>query len=129
MNASVLVNGLSVSNTTYTPSDDITVTSVTFYPPTNFNYTGYANITVLNTDGGYATAVNALYITEDCPVAGYIGRGENCTQCPTGALCPGGNRVWPILGWYVSHCMIVMSCVLDAFLQLTECTRAQHLNA
>lgn len=32
---------------------------------------------------------------------GHIGQGAACSDCPTGATCPGGNRVWPNPGWCV----------------------------
>ena len=31
---------------------------------------------------------------------GYYGRGLNCSPCPQGAFCPGGNRLWPRSGYY-----------------------------
>ena len=32
----------------------------------------------------------------NCPV----GEGASCSPCPTGAICPGGNRVWPQPGYW-----------------------------
>jgi hypothetical protein len=30
-----------------------------------------------------------------------FGAGSGCTACPTGALCPGGYRLWPRAGYWV----------------------------
>lgn len=31
---------------------------------------------------------------------GYYGNGTDCKKCPHGAYCPGGNRVWPLPGYW-----------------------------
>lgn len=31
-----------------------------------------------------------------------FGAGDDCVQCPTGALCPGGYRVWSLPGYFVT---------------------------
>lgn len=30
------------------------------------------------------------------------GEGDDCTKCPTGALCPGGYRMWPQAGYWAA---------------------------
>ena len=31
-----------------------------------------------------------------------LGSGDSCSRCPSGALCPGGTRLWPRPGYYAS---------------------------
>jgi hypothetical protein len=31
-----------------------------------------------------------------------VGSGDTCERCPVGALCPGGDRVWPLPGFWNS---------------------------
>ena len=73
----------------------------------------YLNVSVTNPDGGFENMYEPIFATNDCPeqgtlcilivinfVIGYYGRGLNCTTCPHGGFCPGGNRVWPLPGFY-----------------------------
>ena len=77
------------------------------------NSSGYQNLTLVNPDGGYAVFVDVFFITDDCPepgkedsiivnfiLLGMYGVGLACRPCPAGATCPGGNRLWPLEGWY-----------------------------
>jgi len=32
-------------------------------------------------------------------IIGQWGEGLDCKSCPDGAICPGGNRIWPQTGW------------------------------
>ena len=49
---------------------------------------------------------------------GQFGRGNDCTDCPEGATCPGGYRLWAVAGWwtpaedagYVGECFPAASC-------------------
>ncbi len=63
-----------------------------------------------------------LYYTSSCIAEGYtdptdgaclnttspgfgrcaFGIGSNCKPCPYGAICPGGNRAWPMPGFYTA---------------------------
>ena len=99
MNTSVVrLNDLNVRNLTITTVG--AYSTALFNTPFGFNYTGYGNITVFNPDGGYGLAQDIVFFSEDCPQPGLIGRGVDCRQCPEGAYCPGGNRIWPLPGWY-----------------------------
>jgi hypothetical protein len=62
--------------------------------------TGYAEITIVNAGGGRGSLRNRLFVTDDCPDPGYLGRGKACKPCPPGATCPGGNRIWPNPGYW-----------------------------
>jgi hypothetical protein len=43
----------------------------------------------------------AVFVTDDCPFRGQYGVGtKDCKSCPPGGLCPGGNRVYPMPGYY-----------------------------
>eukprot|EP00698_Gefionella_okellyi_P025424 TRINITY_DN9292_c0_g1_i1.p1 TRINITY_DN9292_c0_g1~~TRINITY_DN9292_c0_g1_i1.p1 ORF type:complete len:2104 (+),score=484.85 TRINITY_DN9292_c0_g1_i1:610-6921(+) len=66
------------------------------------NISGYANVTVINTDPMAPAAVlsRTLYFTNDCPTVGSFGIGSNCQTCPVGGYCPGGNRIWPLGGYW-----------------------------
>ena len=46
------------------------------------------------------TSTTAVFYTEVCPVAGQLGKGVTCRSCPTGAECPGGERIWPLEGYW-----------------------------
>jgi hypothetical protein len=63
-----------------------------------------------------------FYVTQACSAAGYVdasegaclnasdprhaqcafGAGGSCQPCPAGALCPGGYRAWPVVGYYTA---------------------------
>ena len=90
----IRINGMDAYNVTF--FDNLTNrTTAYFYPPVGFNYTGYANLTVINPDGGYGVGRDVIFFSIDCPQPGLIGRGTSCRSCPAGAICPGGNRIWP----------------------------------
>ena len=45
--------------------------------------------------------MHTVYGSADTDVSvGYYGRGLNCSTCPQGAFCPGGDRVWSLPGYY-----------------------------
>jgi len=108
-NSTVLINGLEAYNATF--ADLSAPTSVVFYPPHGFNYTGYANVTVYNPDGGYGMGEDIIFFSIDCPQPGLIGRGTDCRACPYGGYCPGGNRIWPLPGWYVLASLSSLHCL------------------
>jgi hypothetical protein len=66
------------------------------------NQTGYAPITVTNLSpqGLAVTRTQLVFFTDDCPEEGQYGVGLDCTECPKGGYCPGGNRVWPLSGFW-----------------------------
>jgi len=61
------------------------------------NLTGYVNILVTN-PSGLSITYSGLYITDECPETGEFYNQGNCSNCPTTAYCPGGDRLWPIPG-------------------------------
>eukprot|EP00698_Gefionella_okellyi_P008903 TRINITY_DN2236_c0_g1_i2.p1 TRINITY_DN2236_c0_g1~~TRINITY_DN2236_c0_g1_i2.p1 ORF type:complete len:2997 (-),score=691.31 TRINITY_DN2236_c0_g1_i2:204-8054(-) len=66
------------------------------------NTTGrYYNVTLRNPDGGWLV-YDGLFYTEDCPYEGQFGSGLNCRPCPIGGICPGGQRVWAMPGFFTS---------------------------
>jgi hypothetical protein len=32
-----------------------------------------------------------------------FGSGDSCRLCPSGAMCPGGSRLWPRIGYWAAH--------------------------
>jgi hypothetical protein len=99
--ARILVNGLEATNVSFWNTSADAPVRVLFFPPFNFSYEGYASLTVMNPDGGVGVERDIMYFSEDCPQVGLVGRGTSCRQCPSGAFCPGGNRIWPSAGWCV----------------------------
>eukprot|EP01132_Coremiostelium_polycephalum_P004264 gene4264-5336_t len=43
--------------------------------------------------------MNQLYYTSDCQLKGYYGVTD-CKPCPVGGICPGGNRIWTVPGYW-----------------------------
>eukprot|EP00163_Fabomonas_tropica_P033623 TRINITY_DN8938_c0_g1_i3.p1 TRINITY_DN8938_c0_g1~~TRINITY_DN8938_c0_g1_i3.p1 ORF type:complete len:1435 (+),score=383.97 TRINITY_DN8938_c0_g1_i3:211-4515(+) len=41
-----------------------------------------------------------VFFTAKCPEEGMFGSGAGCRPCPTGAVCPGGTRAWPMDGYW-----------------------------
>eukprot|EP00698_Gefionella_okellyi_P009013 TRINITY_DN225_c0_g2_i5.p1 TRINITY_DN225_c0_g2~~TRINITY_DN225_c0_g2_i5.p1 ORF type:complete len:1943 (-),score=426.69 TRINITY_DN225_c0_g2_i5:3476-9304(-) len=92
-----------VSNLSCTVFDVSVATYMTFQTP-RMNVSGtYQNVTVYNPDGGWQFIRDAVFYTEDCPHVGFFGRGIECTSCPTGGLCPGGYRIWPLPGYWTPN--------------------------
>lgn len=50
-------------------------------------------MTLRNVDLGTYTESGAVYYTDNCPFAGMYGVNGVCTPCPTGGVCPGGDRL------------------------------------
>jgi outer membrane protein assembly factor BamB len=80
----------------------------------------YLRLSLVNVmSGTYGAADNLVYVTSDCPEEGQFGRGKDCRECPEGADCPGGYRLWPKPGYwnpgegsgYVSRCSPPKSCL------------------
>eukprot|EP00698_Gefionella_okellyi_P021977 TRINITY_DN7216_c0_g6_i1.p1 TRINITY_DN7216_c0_g6~~TRINITY_DN7216_c0_g6_i1.p1 ORF type:complete len:2790 (+),score=706.46 TRINITY_DN7216_c0_g6_i1:973-9342(+) len=63
---------------------------------------GYKNVTIRNSDGGFVTLSSAAYYSNDCPYIGFVGSGSACSVCPSGATCPGGNRIFPQVGYWTT---------------------------
>ena len=79
----------------------VTPTSLTNFTVTTpaTTYVGYYTITVINPCGLNAT-YTSLYLTDDCPEAGEYALNNSCSSCPAHATCPGGDRVWPLPGYW-----------------------------
>lgn len=65
--------------------------------------TKYRNVRVEASPTCGDTLVDAVFFTDDCPEVGTFGRGSECVECPKGAVCPGGNRMWPMPGWWTRN--------------------------
>eukprot|EP00698_Gefionella_okellyi_P014030 TRINITY_DN3876_c1_g2_i1.p1 TRINITY_DN3876_c1_g2~~TRINITY_DN3876_c1_g2_i1.p1 ORF type:complete len:1915 (+),score=364.46 TRINITY_DN3876_c1_g2_i1:42-5747(+) len=97
---------ISASGALWAPADfgglrpDKSISSEHTFSSPMMNYTGYCDVTIINPDGGWAVLVDGAFYTRDCPYVGFIGYGEECRRCPLGADCPGGNRIWPLPGWW-----------------------------
>eukprot|EP01112_Ceratiomyxa_fruticulosa_P012240 TRINITY_DN3383_c0_g1_i2.p1 TRINITY_DN3383_c0_g1~~TRINITY_DN3383_c0_g1_i2.p1 ORF type:complete len:695 (-),score=96.94 TRINITY_DN3383_c0_g1_i2:244-2328(-) len=84
--------------------------------------------TFTRSDLGYLSCPNpsgSLYYATSCIRPGEYGTGE-CKPCPEGATCPGGNRVYPIPGWWSEnttvapiHCPVEGAC--QGFKVVTTC--------
>jgi hypothetical protein len=62
---------------------------------------GYHTVTIVNVFANTRHSDGTmLYATEDCPFPGEFGRGKDCEPCPDGATCPGGYRIWPLVGYW-----------------------------
>lgn len=75
--------------------------SIVFLTPL-IRRTGYIDVALSQCEGVITTLPGALYITDDCPVAGSFGKGTDCKPCPEGGICPGGNRIVPKPGYWNS---------------------------
>jgi hypothetical protein len=67
------------------------------------NIPGYTALRLFN--GAVQTSASTstlLFATDDCPEHGQYGTGADCRPCPEGAVCPGGNRLWPLGGYWNS---------------------------
>ena len=72
--------------------------SVTFtIPPVSTD--GYVTLNLINPLGGIDT-FNGFYMTNNCPTVGFYGLAGSCKSCPAIATCPGGDRLWPIEGYW-----------------------------
>eukprot|EP00698_Gefionella_okellyi_P002227 TRINITY_DN12046_c0_g1_i1.p1 TRINITY_DN12046_c0_g1~~TRINITY_DN12046_c0_g1_i1.p1 ORF type:complete len:963 (-),score=208.55 TRINITY_DN12046_c0_g1_i1:1442-4165(-) len=89
----------------------------------NFTQGVYVNMTFLNPDGGFYLWREPVFVTASCPYEGQFGIGLACRNCPAGAVCPGGFRVWPIAGFWsngetdptVSACVPAAACLGGRF--------------
>ncbi|KNC54757.1 uncharacterized protein AMSG_01608 [Thecamonas trahens ATCC 50062] len=61
---------------------------------------GYNKVTFREPMVGMSASYYDLFFTDDCPYEGQFGRGTACAPCPTGAVCPGGFRLWPKPGYW-----------------------------
>lgn len=72
----------------------------------------YYVVSLVNADNGTATA--ELYSTEKCVEAGsFTLASGRCGPCPEGAECPGGDRLWPLKGYWApsENAGFVVKCV------------------
>jgi hypothetical protein len=97
------------------PKDSLGAVVITTPPVDKY---GYYLLRVANPDGSMSSIANILYYTNDCPKVGTFGKGADCKPCPTGAVCPGGNRIWPKPGYwnlneesgFVTNCVPTARC-------------------
>eukprot|EP00163_Fabomonas_tropica_P022290 TRINITY_DN3888_c0_g1_i1.p1 TRINITY_DN3888_c0_g1~~TRINITY_DN3888_c0_g1_i1.p1 ORF type:complete len:4143 (-),score=879.03 TRINITY_DN3888_c0_g1_i1:311-12364(-) len=84
------------------PRGRVNITTVEFEAPwADWNpATGYADLEIVNIRGSYTKVSDLLYYTDTCLPPSEYGRPGDCKACPTGAVCPGGNRVWPKAGFW-----------------------------
>jgi hypothetical protein len=67
-------------------------------PP--YNASGYKNVVITNPGGGTSSRLTGeLFYTDQCAEVGKHLLKGSCADCPVGASCPGGNRVWPNDGY------------------------------
>lgn len=68
-----------------------------------FGYTGLNY--VVQCEGDYTNLETGLCEDPSNPLSYQCswGQADYCKKCPTGALCPGGFRIWPRKGYWVSH--------------------------
>ena len=89
-------------------------TAIFFLPPSSDNWVGEykeavlhllvnssthpreGDSLILKCPGDCAEEAAAMYYTEVCEEDGYYGAGTTCQSCPENAICPGGNRAWPV---------------------------------
>ncbi|KNC50439.1 uncharacterized protein AMSG_06938 [Thecamonas trahens ATCC 50062] len=71
------------------------------------NNTGYHPVTVARYDRSTGNPVSTevlrkhlLYVDHGCIRQGYVLYNGVCQVCPPGAHCPGGERMWPLPGWW-----------------------------
>ena len=60
---------------------------------------GYHDLSVVNLGGTMTEARKVLFYTDSCRREGYF--GADCKKCPKGGICPGGDRVWADVGYWV----------------------------
>eukprot|EP00700_Malawimonas_jakobiformis_P002070 EC723152.1.p1 GENE.EC723152.1~~EC723152.1.p1 ORF type:complete len:168 (+),score=21.99 EC723152.1:54-557(+) len=94
----VFIGGVLVENVTW-----VDVYTFTFNA-TSQTVPGYYNLTILNPDGQFTFSDYMVYYTNDCPVPGKLGclGDDSCQDCPLGARCRGGCRVWPLPGYWTA---------------------------
>lgn len=81
--------------------EEVTVLEVTTPPVRQGRANAYAVLTITNALSSTATSsATSVFYTELCPKQGQLGTGINCRDCPRGAECPGGERVWPRPGFW-----------------------------
>jgi cysteine-rich repeat protein len=75
-------------------------------PPVNRSAYYYVELANVNPEGGpnplHSKAIwpEPVFYTDDCPVPGSYGRGNDCAPCPKGGYCPGGLRIRPLAGYW-----------------------------
>eukprot|EP00698_Gefionella_okellyi_P014037 TRINITY_DN3879_c0_g1_i1.p1 TRINITY_DN3879_c0_g1~~TRINITY_DN3879_c0_g1_i1.p1 ORF type:complete len:1021 (-),score=232.67 TRINITY_DN3879_c0_g1_i1:711-3773(-) len=98
----VFVADLAISNVTVSPTMSLSgeqAQLMRFQAPL-LARTGYVRLQVINSNGATVDADGLLYYSADCPYVGMFGVGVACAFCPTGAVCPGGNRMWAAAGYW-----------------------------
>ena len=91
---SVLFDGVAATNVTAV-AGAVPGTRVALTTP-SLGTEGYVNYRVVNPDGGWFDRSDEFYYTSHCPERGSFGVDGACVECPEGAECPGGDRLWPV---------------------------------
>lgn len=80
---------------------------------------GYQTLSLSNLVGTSASNASMVYYTDVCAKPGQYGTGRACKDCPTGAICPGGYRIWAQPGYWnrdeydenIRECSPMEACV------------------
>jgi len=103
-----------------TSANDSSIANITFVAPSTFA-TGYHNLTLYNIRQPVQTVTRGdliYYVSPelvDCLLPGMFWNGKNCILCPRGGYCPGGNRVWPFVGyWSTNENSVPSKCQLKS---------------
>jgi hypothetical protein len=89
-----------------------------FFTPV-FATSQYVDISLVQCEKVESKLSHVLFVSDDCPVAGSFGKGTDCKPCPKGGVCPGGNRIYPLPGYwnagetsgFVSPCSSTERCL------------------
>jgi len=92
-----LSDGDFTPNTPGSKKRDTTYTSFTIVFPIFHTSNVYVTMTLTNPSTG-VTSLGSFYYTDNCPYEGEWGVGLSCQPCPSNAICPGGDRIYPYPG-------------------------------
>jgi hypothetical protein len=94
---------------------------ITFHSP-NMSRLNYVPIKITSAGDSAETVTHSglLYVVNipyECQVSGRFWTGSYCISCPEGGFCPGGDRIWPIRGYwsdnersYPQECPLPAAC-------------------
>ena len=113
---------LSASSDGYEEDVDLAncTATFTFVAPTN-QLEGYVELVFSNPDNAsYVLSHTFYYANPSCAVVGYyVDPSGACVPCPSGGVCPGGDRIWAEPGYWnggegaggISQCIIPDACL------------------
>jgi hypothetical protein len=90
---------------------------------------GYKHVEFVDPSNLTVVRESWVYYTDSCPNPGDWGTGLSCRPCPTGAICPGGERIMPMQGYwapnegsdFVVKCTVSEACPGCTGMQPREC--------